>query len=155
MAVLKDHLHLAAIVGEADRVADALAVEDDLALVRVDELHQQPRRRRLAAAALAHDAQRLALLDGEVDAVDRAHHALRPEQAAALDREVLDEAVHRDERLRRPAAVARVRPVPGGGGRAAHWRTSMALRSPSEKRLKAIEVTKIMTPGNAATIGLM
>ena len=44
---------------------------------------------RLAAARLAHQAERLALRDGEVDAVDRLHRADLALQQALADREVL------------------------------------------------------------------
>ena len=40
-------------------------VEDDLAAGRVEQAHDAARHRRLAAAGLADDAERLALLDGE------------------------------------------------------------------------------------------
>ena len=40
------------------------------------DAHQRPRRDRLAGAGFAHDGQRLALVQVEVDAPHRAHHAL-------------------------------------------------------------------------------
>ena len=46
----------------------------------------QARRRRLAAAGLADDAERLALGDTEGDAVDRPHHALAAVQQPAAQR---------------------------------------------------------------------
>ena len=75
VAVLEDHLHLFAEGVEIERRgADRLAVEQDVSGVGRDDLHDQPGGRGLAAAGLADDAERLALGDVEVDAVDRAHH---------------------------------------------------------------------------------
>jgi hypothetical protein len=51
-------------------VGDVLAFEDDPTGGRLDELHDRATERRLAAAGLADDTERLAALDGEVDAVD-------------------------------------------------------------------------------------
>src|SRR5262249_37066576 len=45
-----------------------------------DEAHDAERRHALAAARLAHHAERLALVDVEVDAVHGAHHALVSEE---------------------------------------------------------------------------
>ena len=95
---------------------------------------------------LADDAERLAFEHVEVDAVDGAHRCGGSEQAF-LDREVLHEPAHRQQRLPRPAAVGRHQ----HGG--VHCFTSIADLSPSESRLKEIEVTKIMVPGSAATQG--
>src|SRR4051812_18896373 len=67
-------------------------------------MHQQPRRRRLAAAGLADDADRLALADRERDIVDSTHGLARAEQAAA-NGEVLCETIHAQERLRLAAEV--------------------------------------------------
>src|SRR5918993_5794545 len=69
IAVLEDHLNLAAIAPEPEVLrADRLAVEERLARIRRDELHEQPRRRRLAAARFADDAERLAFDHLEIDA---------------------------------------------------------------------------------------
>ena len=51
--------------------AMSTAVERDRAGRRVDEAEQQPPDRRLAAAGLADEAERLAAPDREADAVDR------------------------------------------------------------------------------------
>jgi len=64
--------------------------------VRIDETEQQPRGRRLARTGAAHQAVRLAWLDGEIDVVDGAHDpASRPSaggerlaQAAGIEQEV-------------------------------------------------------------------
>src|SRR5262249_25477386 len=68
--------------GQAEEV---LAVVDDLALHDAagrlrDEPHDAERGDRLAGARLADDAERLALVDVEADAVDGAHHALIGEE---------------------------------------------------------------------------
>jgi len=102
--ILEHHLHLAAHVAECEAVlsADGEAVEQQLALVGLDQADQQPRGRGLAAARLADDAERLALGDGEVHAVDRLHRREGAVEHAAAHREVLDQAAHREQRLRRP-----------------------------------------------------
>ena len=62
---------------------DLGVAEQDLALGRIDQAGDAARHRRLARARFAHDAQRLALADVEVD-VDRGlHHARLLEEAAA------------------------------------------------------------------------
>ncbi len=52
---------------------DVLAVEDDASAGRLDGAQHEAAGRRLAAPALAHQPERLARLDREADAVDRAH----------------------------------------------------------------------------------
>ena len=147
VAVLEHHLDLAAKLSQRQRAgAERLAVEQHLAGVGPDEVHEQARGGRLAAAGLADDAERLALQHVEIDAVDGAHQRRRAEHALP-DREMLDEPAHRQQRLRRPAAVR------GGGHGRVHCFTSIAERSPSESRLNEIEVMKIMAPGSAATQG--
>ena len=74
----------------------------------------------------------------EVHVVDGAHHAAAAAEHVALQREVLDQAPHRQQRL-------------AHGG--VHHLLSIAARSESLSRLKAIEVMKIITPGSAATQG--
>lgn len=61
IGILKHHLRLAAQLLDDQPVAraDAEPVEDHLALVRRQQMHQQPRRRRLAAAGFAYDAEHL------------------------------------------------------------------------------------------------
>ena len=140
VAVLEHHLRLAAEVLQAQVArAHGRAVEDDLAGVGVDELHQQPRGGALAATAFADHAQGLTGHDAEVHAIHRAHHAAARAAACAeeafLQREVLDQAVHRQQRCR------------------THCLISIAERRPSDSRLNAIEVKKIITPGSAAIQG--
>ena len=64
------------------------------------------------------------------------------------DGEVLHEPAHREQRLGGTAAVAR-----DEGGNGAQFFTSMAERSPSENKLKEIEVMKMTRPGRAAIQG--
>jgi hypothetical protein len=68
-----------------------------------------------------------------------------PYAAAA---EMLDKVAHGQQRLRRATAIA----CTVVAGRNPHL-TSIADRRPSERRLDEIEVTKIITPGSAATMG--
>jgi len=68
----------------ADEPTTAL---DDPAGRLGDQLHDAERRHRLAATGLAHHAERLALVDVEIDAVDRPHHAFVGEEVRL---EVLD-----------------------------------------------------------------
>ena len=75
--VLEDHLHPAAHLAHllAAELRELDAVELHLTGRRLVELEDGASGRGLAAAGLADEAERLALLDEEVDAVDRAHGA--------------------------------------------------------------------------------
>src|SRR5260221_646003 len=66
--------------------------------------HARPAERRLAAAGLAHEAERLALLPREAHVVDGVHARHLALQDALADREVLLDVPDLDERLP-PAAV--------------------------------------------------
>src|SRR5438132_1585464 len=87
--ILEDHLHPAAkraqrALGE---VRDVLAVEDDPAAGRLVEAQDRAADRRLAAAGLPDQTERLAALDRQADAVDGANVADVPvEDDAAADR---------------------------------------------------------------------
>jgi hypothetical protein len=70
---------------------DVAAVEEDRAGRRLEQLDDRAPERRLAAARLADDAERLALADGKVDPVDCADGADGVLEDARLDRKVLDE----------------------------------------------------------------
>ena len=114
--VLEDHHQLAADrahVGPV-QVRDVAAVEGDPAARRIEQAHQAARHRRLAAARLADDAERLTLLDGEADPVDGLDaRDLLLEDDPARDREVLDEVLD-DEQVvaapcRRPSTDLRQR----------------------------------------------
>src|SRR5205085_10171197 len=75
--ILEDHLHPP--TQRAQRVLteirDVLAVEDDLAAGRLVETQDRAAHGRLSAAGLADEAERLAALERQRDAVDRAHVA--------------------------------------------------------------------------------
>jgi hypothetical protein len=110
IAVLENHLHVATQLAQGDAVAgaDRLAVEDDLAGVGLEQPHQHPSGRRLAAPALANDTQGLALADLERDVVDGMYSAPRPGEEEAVDLEVLSQILHQQQRLLRATSVALV-----------------------------------------------
>ena len=93
----------------------------------------------------ADDSQCLALADREGHIVHRLHGRHLAVEQPATHRKVLAQTFDQEQRLRRAAAIA--------GIRFDHLfsLTSMAERNPSLIRLKHIEVTKIITPGSAAT----
>ena len=115
--VLEDHLHVAAQRLErlAARGGDVLAVEADLAGAGLEQPHQRPRQRGLAAARLPHQPHRLALVEGEADVVDGldAGH-LAAEHDALAHREVLAQVVDLEQRL---GAVALAHATPSGAAR--------------------------------------
>ena len=102
VGVLEDHLHLA-----PQRPQLALAQLGELGAAeahrprgRGEQLEHRARQGRLAATRLADEADRLALLDAERDAVDGAHRAdLAVDEDPGLDREVLDEVGDLEQRL--------------------------------------------------------
>ncbi|MNS57379.1 hypothetical protein D3C72_902630 [compost metagenome] len=154
IAVLEHHLCLATEFAQRQRArAHRHAVEHQFALVLFDQLHDQPRGGGLAAARFPHHAQRLALLHVEVHAVHRAHRVAAPaaRERIALERKMLDQAAHAQQGLGGAAHVfvRHAHHVDDG----IHSLTSMAERSPSDSRLKDIDVMKIITPGSAATQG--
>ncbi len=159
VAVLEHHLHLLAERPEVEGArAHRLAVEQDLAAIKRDDLHDKARGGGLAAAGFADDAERLALGHVEVDPVDRANHRACPREEAALAAEMLDQAAHAQQRRAGAAPIARVGSRRDGTLAGAilehgHCLTSIAERSPSDRRLNEIEVRKIITPGSAATMG--
>ena len=140
--VLEDQLHVAAqpLHARRRRAPHVLAGEPHGAGVGLDQTQDQPRQRRFAAAGLADDPEGLSRIDVERDVVDRAHPGMDALEHAAPQREVLAQAQHLEQR-RRPV------------GRA-HARISIASRSPSDRRLNAIDVTKIASPGSAGTTAL-
>ena len=133
--LLEDHRHV--LAGEPPAACgrhrqQILAIEDETVGAHFarpgDEAHQRQHGHALAGAGFAHDADDLALLDGQVQPVDRAQHAAR---GGELDRQVpdLDQS---------------------------HQRFSFgssASRSPSPIRLKASTVTRMATPGKVTTQG--
>ena len=93
---------------------DVLALEPDLALGGIEQPHHDARERRLAAARLPDQAERLTGIHLEVHAVDRVDVAdLVLDQDAARDREVLLDPLDLDERL---AGRRRGRFDASGGG---------------------------------------
>ena len=128
--VLEDDLHPAAqrphVLGID--VGELVAVEHDPAVRGRGQLDDRPPERRLAAARLADQRERLAGHDLEVHAVHGVHGADLAAHDPAVDREVLLEALDREQRRdgrrdrgRRGAATRRrVRPrcgAPRTGGR--------------------------------------
>jgi hypothetical protein len=99
VGVLEDDLHVAphAAQGLALELEDGLAVEADLAGGGLEQPEDRAPGGGLAAAGLAHQAEGLAAVDGEGDVVHGAHVADDAREEAALDGEVLLEAVHLDE----------------------------------------------------------
>ena|SRR5438309_265493 len=97
--VLEDDRQLPAHAAQrgARQPEQGLALEDDLALARLDEPQDRAAKGGLAAAGLADQPQRLALPDREVDAVYRPHVAHRALPDAALDGEPGLEPAHLEE----------------------------------------------------------
>ncbi len=80
-------------------VEERLALEADLAVGRRDQPQDDLAERRLAAAGLAHEAERLTFGDVEADPVDGANRAeLADAEQAAADVEVLDEVLDLEQR---------------------------------------------------------
>ncbi len=105
--ILEHHLHAAAHLAHRARrsVVDTLAVEDDLARSNLEQPQNGAADRRLAAAGLADQRQRLAARDLERHAVHRIDElGLSPEQAL-VDRKMLLEVVDLEQR-RTHAATA-------------------------------------------------
>ena len=148
VAVLEHHLHLAAVVLQrpSSRPPTARASKTMSPLSGSIRCISKPRGGALAAARFADHAQRLALVHCEADAIDRAHHAAAAAQHVLLQREVLDEALTAGVSSSKRAARRALRGT-------AHCLISIAERMPSDSRLKAIEVKKIITPGSAAIHG--
>ena len=91
-AVLKDHGDALANSAHAlfAELGDLLALHLNRAGIRLEEAHQHAQRNRLADAAAAEDAQRLAAVDGKADVLE--HGA-----AVEGDRDIVED----DDRLRR------------------------------------------------------
>ena len=107
---MRPHLALA-------EMRDVLAVEPDRAFGRLEQAQQHLADGRLAAAGLADQAQRLARIDREADAVDRLDQRDRAREQAALQREMLLQV----RRLRRPGSCGG--PV-GASTRSASWQAT-------------------------------
>src|SRR6516165_6457373 len=109
IAVLEHHLYRALhpADGDAAHASDLLAVENQRAGIGFDQANQQPRRRRLPAAGLADDAQRLALADHEADTIDGPHDNAGAEPVA-VEGKMLREVLRDQHRLPWPADIARI-----------------------------------------------
>ena len=92
-----------------------------LAARRLDELDDRSAERRLPAAGLADDAERLSAQDRKVDPVHGAHLADGVLEDTGLDREVLDETLDPEDLVR---IAARRTPAAGLGALAARSRRS-------------------------------
>ena len=99
--ILEDQLHLAPERAELAGAVpvDRLALEDDLAGRRLQQADDRPPERRLPAAGLADEAERLARLHREAHAVDRMDLRDLFLEDALPDREVLLDVADLDERL--------------------------------------------------------
>ena len=86
--VASDRTHLA-----ARKRCDVLAVEDDPAGRRLEELDDGSAERRLAAAGFTDDPERLATAHREIDTVDRLYLPDGVLEQSRLDRKVLDETL--------------------------------------------------------------
>jgi hypothetical protein len=166
--ILEDHLHLAAqrLQLSPRQVCDLLARDLDAAARRLEEPVDQARRRRLATACLADDAERLAALDVERDAVHGAHSAdLLLEDDPPGDREVLDEvadlhevvAVGRGRQLDRlllgaqPAApVSTVRPRLTSSGDLPSFSCAQIARRVSAERKHRTEWSPLAAAGSSS-----
>ena len=111
--VLEDHLHVWAQLSQrfALECRDVLAAKHHPSRRRRVEAQDDAAGGRLAAAALAHQAERLARIDGEVEPVHRPHGAHPAAEHAPHDREVLGEVLDRNKggRFRRHGALQRLR----------------------------------------------
>ena len=120
VGVLEDHLHVAADLpqpvlvqlGDVDRRVGGLELEVDRAVGGLDRAQDAAPQGRLAAAGLSHQAERLSLVDEQVDAVDGLDVTGDAAQEPLLDREVLAQLIHSQERSR---SVFRGRSARGGG----------------------------------------
>ncbi len=108
VGILEDHLHLGAdrLEGAALERGDFRAAEAHATRGGVEQAHYQPPGGRLAAAALAHQAEGLAGPQVEAHAVDRVDHPALAEQAAA-EFEVLGEVLHPQEFVAHRSASCR------------------------------------------------
>src|SRR5262249_41618272 len=98
--VLEDDLHRASNAAQLARaqLEQRAAVEAYVAGRRLDQAQEQPAERRLAAARLAHQADRLARRDLQRDVLASAHHRRGTAEQVAADREVLAQRTGLDQR---------------------------------------------------------
>ncbi len=100
VGILVDHLHAPPVGqhGLGSEAGDVLAAHLDGAVGRLEQLQERAADRRLAAAALAHQAQRLAAADRERHAVDGIDVTRHLREHALVDREVLLQALDLEQR---------------------------------------------------------
>ena len=113
--VLENHLDP---VAEGPKVSpaeprDVPALEADASVRRIRQPHRHARKRRLARAGLADDAERLARREREVDAVDCLEPAPAPKEAAP-ERKVDADVGERQQGRAVAAGAARPDPLEGG-----------------------------------------
>ena len=98
--VLEDDLHAPALRPQRGGIqrAEVLAFEVHAAGRRLDQPQYQPAERGLAAARLAHHAERLSGLEREVHAVHRLHGAAGTAEQPVPDSEVLGQPLHLEQR---------------------------------------------------------
>jgi hypothetical protein len=101
IGVLEDDLQIAPEGPERPLVhgRDVLPLEPHLARGRLDQAEDAPSGRRLAAARLSDQPQRLARVDLEGDAVHRVDAGHLAREEPALDREVFDQIPDAEQRL--------------------------------------------------------
>src|SRR6185436_2481193 len=87
------------------QVGDVLALEHDASMGRPLELQHAAPGGRLAAARFADQAERLALADGEIDAVDRAHRTSRLAERTAARRKMFRKPFDFENRLAHAASL--------------------------------------------------
>jgi hypothetical protein len=99
--ILEDDLHIAPRPFQRPpaKLHEVSAVNHDLAGGRLHEPDQRPAERRLPAARLSNESNRLPWQHIEVDSIHRADLASDSLQHAMPDREVLDHAASSNQRL--------------------------------------------------------
>src|SRR5579859_439640 len=88
--ILEDHLHVRALAPKLSWVdlGEVHPVEDHRADCRLDDLQDRAAKGGFPAAALAHQAERLAMLNGEVHSIYRLHRGDGATQQTAADGKV-------------------------------------------------------------------
>ena len=98
--ILEDHLHvLALLLRTRPLEVERLALEEDLAGGRLMQTHDAAAQRRLAAAGLADDAERLAAVHLQVDVAQRVQVLRLAADFARADLELLREIVDLEKHL--------------------------------------------------------
>src|SRR5262249_6102559 len=110
--VLEDHLHVAPQRTELARteLLDLVALEDDYSVRRLEPPDDAAAERRLPAARLSDEPERLALGDRERDVVDGMHARHLTPKHALPDREILLDVLDVDERTAVDAHAAATSP---------------------------------------------